>query len=279
MYLTDPGDRIELPGRPTTIVDRAYVQDPGLSPNRWRLMSSLRRDGETSWCLRIGRRLKAHWRFKLIAGTSIIVVFFFCYFLLQYFPVFRLWEVPTTALDRLISFQPVSLWVYLSLYLYVSLPAWLLNNKRDLVTCSVALSGLGLVGLMFFLLWPTCIPPVEVDQLCHPGFVPLLWVDQTRNVFPSLHAAFAVFAAMFIHRLASQFRSPRLIRWVSWCWCLGILYSTLATKQHVAIDIYAGTVLGAAWGWGYLRFFPLHGTPLSAGNPGDGTIEPGADVH
>jgi len=242
-------------------------------------MSSLRRNGETSWYLRIGRKLKTHWRFKLVAGTSIMVVFFVCYFLLQYFPIFQVREIPSTALDRLVDFQPLALWVYLSLYLYVSLPAWLLDNKRDLVVCSVALSGLGLVGLTFFLLWPTCIPPVEVDQLRHPGFVPLLWVDQTRNVCPSLHAAFAVFAAMFTHRLASQFGHPRLIRWVNWCWCLGILYSTLATKQHVAIDIYAGTALGVAWGWGYLRYFPSRGRELSTGSSGDAMLGPGVDAH
>ena len=37
-----------------------------------------------------------HLRFKLIAGTSIMAVFFVCYFLLQHFPFFRVWEVPTT---------------------------------------------------------------------------------------------------------------------------------------------------------------------------------------
>ena len=203
-----------------------------------------------------------------------MAVFFVCYFLLQYFPVFRVWEVPETTLDRLIGFQPDAIWLYLSLFPYVSLPALMLDNKRDLVVCCVVLSGLCLVGLMFFLLWPTCILPPEIDVMQHKNFGPLLFVDKPRNVCPSLHAAFAVFAAMFTHRLASQLGNPRLIRWVSWCWCLGILYSTLATKQHVAIDIYAGTLLGAAWGWGYLRFFPLRGMPLSAGNPGEAPLEP-----
>ena len=222
----------------------------------------MRRNDEMSWYRHPGQRLKAHWRFKLIAGTSITVMFFICYFLLQDFPVFRVREVPNTALDRLIDFQPFTLWLYLSLLLYVSLPAWLLDNKRDLVVCSLVLSGLCLAGLTFFLLWPTCIPPVEVNRVRHPGFVPLLWVDKPHNVCPSLHVAFAVFAAMFTHRLASQLGNTRLVRWVSWCWCAGILYSTLATKQHVAIDLYAGSALGAAWAWGYLRFFPPRGSVL-----------------
>ena len=40
---------------------------------------------------------------------------------------------------------------------------------------------------------------------------------------------------------------------------LGILYATLATKQHVAVDLVAGTVLGVAWAGLYVRFFPLAG--------------------
>jgi len=33
----------------------------------------------------------------------------------------------------------------------------------------------------------------------------------------------------------------------------------LATKQHVAVDLVAGIVLGAAWAGLYLRFFRLAG--------------------
>jgi membrane-associated phospholipid phosphatase len=35
-------------------------------------------------------------------------------------------------------------------------------------------------------------------------------------------------------------------------WCLGILYSTLAVRQHVLWDVIAGAALGAAVALGYL---------------------------
>ena len=47
-------------------------------------------------------------------------------------------------------------------------------------------------------------------------------------------------------RLLRYLGAPHWLRALNWLWCLGILYSTLATKQHVAIDLYAGVALGLA---------------------------------
>jgi membrane-associated phospholipid phosphatase len=66
---------------------------------------------------------------------------------------------------------------------------------------------------------------------------------------------------MCLDRLARHLGDRGLARSLSWLWCLGILYSTLATKQHVAVDMVAGIALGAVWAGLYLRFFPLGGNP------------------
>lgn len=217
-------------------------------------MTPTRRTQETAWPGWLGPRLKAHWRFKLLAGAIIVIAFFIGYFLLLNFHFFPVREMPVTALDRLIPFQPGALPLYLSLYLYLPLAPWLLDNKRDLNACCLALSGLGLVGLVIFLFWPTAIP--RPDSAAN---WPLIAIDKPGNVCPSLHAAFAVFSAIYVDRLARHLGDRGLARSLSWLWCLGILYATLATKQHVAVDLVAGTVLGAAWAGLYLRFFPLAG--------------------
>ena len=207
---------------------------------------------ETAWLGRLGQRLEAHWRFKLMAGAIIFVAFFIGYFLLLNFHVFPVREMPVTALDRLITFQPGALLLYLSLYLYIALVPWLLDNKRDLIACCLASSGLCLVGLVIFLFWPTAIPRLE-----SAAYRPLIAIDGPGNACPSLHAAFAVFSASCIDRLARHLGDRGLARSLSWLWCLGILYATLATKQHVAVDLLAGAVLGATWAGLYLWFFPL----------------------
>ena len=231
-------------------------------------MSLTRYIEETVWYGELAPRLKPHWRYKVIVGLIMTALFFVGYFLLEYYPVFRVREVPLTALDRLIGFQPFALWLYASLYLYIALPWWLLHNKRDLIVCTVAMSILCLLGLAFFLLMPTCTPDKHIDWSQYPSFKPVVAVDLPRNACPSLHATFTIIAAIFVHRLVSQMRNRRLIRVLSWCWCVGILYSTLATKQHVAIDLYAGAALGTIWAWLYWRFVPpLADTDIPARRP------------
>jgi membrane-associated phospholipid phosphatase len=71
--------------------------------------------------------------------------------------------------------------------------------------------------------------------------------------------AFTVFTAVWFRRLLRQMDAGRLVRAINWLWCLGILYSTLAIRQHVAIDVLAGTVLGlgvAVLHLWWLRAFP-----------------------
>jgi hypothetical protein len=48
--------------------------------------------------------------------------------------------------------------------------------------------------------------------------------------------ATAVFSAFWIDLLLRDMRAPRAWRWVSLVWVLLIVWSTLATKQHVALD-------------------------------------------
>jgi membrane-associated phospholipid phosphatase len=212
-------------------------------------MAPTRSTRETAW---LGSRLKAYWRIKLMAGAIIFTTFFIGYFLLLYFHLFPVREMPAFALDRLIGFQPGALLPYLSLYPYVHIAPWLLDNKRDLTACGLALSGLCLVGLVIFLFWPTAIPRPD-----SAAYRPLIAIDGPGNACPSLHAAFAVFSAICNDRLARHLGDRGLARSLSWLWCLCILYATLAIKQHVVVDVVAGTVLGAAWAGLYLRFSPL----------------------
>lgn len=212
-------------------------------------------------CHSLGERLKAHWRFKLTASVLMPAGFFVVYFLLLYFPVFPVTEVPTTALDRLVGFWSTTLLVYITLWFYVPLASWIVADRQQLVVQTKALGVLGLVGLALFFLRPTSVPRVPIDLAEYPSFALLVAIDEPRNVFPCLHGAFAVFSAICIGRLLGRLGASGLVRGLNWCWCLGILYSALATKQHMVIDLSAGTALGAVWGTLYPRLFarPLAG--------------------
>jgi membrane-associated phospholipid phosphatase len=200
-----------------------------------------------------GSRLKAHAGLKLAALGIFGAVFFAGYFLLLKLPVFPVTNMPVTALDRLIAFRPGALLLYVSLWIYIPLVPGLMNRKAEIIAFYQAAGALCLVGFAVFFFWPTSVPPLGLDWTDHAAFSRLKAADGSGNACPSLHVTFAVFCALLLHRRLGQMGDRGMARSLSWAWCAGIVYSTLATKQHVALDVYAGAALGAAGAMLYLR--------------------------
>ncbi len=194
-------------------------------------------------------RLTANWTLKFFGITACIAVFFVAYFLLLRFPVFPVTVMPLTAVDRLIAFQPWSLGLYFSLWFYVSLPPALLRTRPEVYAYGWIAGALALIALTIFFFWPTSIPPTtDVAWAGHPGFAMLRRVDASQNACPSLHVAFAVFSGLWLDRLLRRMPVGVLVRVMSAVWCAGIVYSTIATRQHVAVDVAAGAALGLIFG-------------------------------
>jgi hypothetical protein len=195
---------------------------------------------------RIGARFRVHWQLKALGTTAFMTLFFVAYLYLLRHPVFPVTVMPTIFLDGLVPFLPGALPVYLSLWIYVSLPPALLGTREELFAFGWQAAGLCLAGLACFLLWPTAVPTSALDWNGFPGSGILQGVDAAGNACPSLHVATAVFSGAWLHRLLGETRSPRGLQLVNFAWCCAIAYSTLAIKQHVAIDMLAGTALGLA---------------------------------
>lgn len=221
---------------------------------------------ELAWHRGLLPRAAALFWFKTGSACLIAVAFFSAYFALLDHPLFPVTPMPATALDRLIGFQPAALPLYVSLWLYISLPPGLLDTRRDLLRYYAGVAGLAITGLAIFLCWPTASPRPDIDWARYPMFGPLLAVDRAGNAMPSLHAAFAVFTAIWFDRLLRHPHDSGVVRAVNGLWCLGILYSTMATRQHVAVDVYAGIALGIAAAAVHGRFLrrPAHYPARSA---------------
>lgn len=197
------------------------------------------------WLRQLGSRLRTMWVGKIIGTAFGMTAFFVVYFWLLHHPFFPLTIMPLTAVDRLIGFRPEALPLYLSLWIYVSLAPALLTDRRELMSYGLAAIVLSVIGLGIFLLWPTAVPKPGLVWSQHSAFSLLETVDATGNACPSLHVAFAVFTAIWFQRLLREMQAGGFAQAVNWLWCAGILYSTIATRQHVAIDVLAGAVLGA----------------------------------
>ncbi len=171
--------------------------------------------------------------------------FFVAYFYLLNHPFRVVTTVPELGLDQAMPFWPWTVVVYASLWVYVSIPAMHLATRHEWTAMMLGWLGLGLGGLLVFAVWPTRMILPDIDWSLHPSVAFLKSVDQAGNACPSLHVAFAVHAAGWMHRLLTQ------RGWKPWAfaangiWCAGIILSTLTTKQHVVLDVVAGLFFGA----------------------------------
>jgi membrane-associated phospholipid phosphatase len=197
------------------------------------------------WLRQARRRAFKWWPVKMIGMALVMTLFFIAYFWVLKHPFLPVTTMPHTALDRLISFRPEALPLYLSLWFYVSLAPALLAEWREIVSYALAAVGLSVIGLGIFLFWPTTVLWPDTDWSQHPAFAFLQSVDASGNACPSLHVAFAVFTAVWLNRLLQQMHAGKIVCAFNWLWCLGILYSTVAIRQHVVFDVLAGAGLGA----------------------------------
>lgn len=210
------------------------------------------------WSVEFLRRVRRLFWLKFLGVSGFLWIFFIGYFHLLREPARAVTEMPLTALDHWLGFQPEAIAAYVSLWLYVGIPAGLMANLRQLVVYGLWAGGLCLAGLAVFYFFPTAVPPPQLppDVARYPGFALLQGVDAAGNACPSLHVATAVFSAFWIEHLLRHLRAPGPMRAGNVLWVLLIVYSTLAIKQHVVLDVAAGTLLAVVFAWPSLRWFP-----------------------
>lgn len=208
-------------------------------------------------------RIANLWVLKMLSTAGGIAVFFYAYFWVMRHPLGAVTVMPVTWVDELIGFQPISFPLYVLLWVYISLGTALARDFRELATFGVAALGMSVVGIAIFMLMPTRTPDFGIDWSLYPSMQFLKSVDVGGNAFPSLHAAFCVFTAVALH---AQLGSIGTARWplaANAMLCTGILYSTMATRQHVALDVLAGVMLGVIVSIAYLRALARAGRVLA----------------
>jgi hypothetical protein len=146
-----------------------------------------------------------------------------------------------------VPFLPLALPVYASLWVYVSLPPALFATRRESIAYGLEAAALCLAGLACFLVWPTAVAPAAIDWARFPGYASLKNLDAAGNACPSLHVASAVFSCVWLDRQLQQLGAGPGARLANLGWCTAIVLSTMATRQHVALDAIAGLALGLAF--------------------------------
>lgn len=199
------------------------------------------------WIRQIISRIVILWPIKALGTMTFMAIFFWAYFWVLRNPIFPTTVMPLTELDAWIPFTPLAFTIYASLWVFVSLPPALLGSTRMLAVYSRWMTAMCLLCLGIFWLLPTGVPPAAIDWSLYPSVAFIKDTDAAGNACPSLHVASAVFSAFWLDRVLKVVGAPLVLRCLSGAYCLAILWSTMATRQHVAIDVLAGTVVGVVF--------------------------------
>ena len=197
-------------------------------------------------------RLRAEFPLKLALLVILNPLVYGPYIWLQHHAYFQTTIVPFSAVDRLIPFSSGMVWLYLSIDLLMPIGPFLMNRRADLLRYSSGVLLISLVADIVFIFWPTACPrPAGAETTGLYGL--LVAVDGPSHALPSLHAAFAVYSAACGARVFYELGLHPAWRLALWVWVMLILYATLATKQHMLVDIIAGSALGLGGVWSAWR--------------------------
>lgn len=223
-----------------------------------------------SWRADLLFRVRDLFWLKLLGTSLWTTVFFIGYFHLLRNPAYPVTVMPLTWLDALVPFQPVMLLPYLSLWFYIGVAPGLQRGLWPLLAYGAWMTALLLAGLAIFYFWPTAVPPHAIVRSDFPGFALLEGVDASGNACPSMHVAASVFTAVRLHAVLREIGAPAVWRGLNLVWVLLIAWSTMAVRQHVALDVLGGVVLGLAFALPSLRWSPAssyHPRPPSTNTP------------
>jgi membrane-associated phospholipid phosphatase len=193
-------------------------------------------------------RFAALWPLKLGVTAIVSVLFWSFYVFLSRHPLLPVHTLPMTRFDTWAGYRPNPWgWVYESIFLLTGIAPWLIISREELRRYIVGFALLSTVSFAVFALFPVTSPrPTDLNLSTFLIFITR--VDGPLNAFPSLHAGCLIYALALIRRLFGPRLKP-IVAILLLIWAGLILFGTLATKQHYALDLLAGGLLGWAADW------------------------------
>lgn len=163
-------------------------------------------------------------------------LFYSLYFLTNHYQLFEPKTLPLYNFEEMMPFVGWTSLIYLTTFIEIPL-AMFLYPKKGYGWIVIAVTGLFMTCIIFFILFPTTFPRPSGNSNI-TIFDMFRKVEMPTNCFPSLHCATSAFIA-----LTFWWQKQSNWRFVFIPWGMAIALSTLTTKQHYAIDIMGGWIL------------------------------------
>jgi hypothetical protein len=182
---------------------------------------------------------------KAAVFVTLLIALNALYFAPQRWPLHAAIEMPAYWLDRAIPFSEWWIPVYWSFYPLIVLGGIFLATRGEMVRFASGLLGQSIVACVIFFVWPTMVtrPIVIVPGWAYQAVVAM---DHPLNACPSLHASYSVYCAVVLNGVLRSVGGGEILRAGVWLWVLVIFVSTIGLRQHVVMDLAAGTVLALA---------------------------------
>ena len=167
---------------------------------------------------------------------------------------------PESTLDTLFPQVPAWSLIYLSLFLAVLLPVFVVHQRALVHRVILMFLSTWLVAFAVFLIYPTAAPahaPVTGGAFTDVVMRQLYDADVPYNCFPSLHVAQCYLAANCCYKV------HRGTGVAAFAWATLVAASTLYTKQHYFADVVAGMVLAFILSHLFLRGYSREATPAA----------------
>ncbi|OFZ55288.1 MAG: hypothetical protein A2428_09095 [Bdellovibrionales bacterium RIFOXYC1_FULL_54_43] len=165
--------------------------------------------------------------------------------------------LPMSWVDQVVPFVPLTIWIYLSEYLFFVTIYFLCKDMANANKYLYSFFACQTVSVLIFWIWPTTYPrelfPLireQLDPLTYFAFNALRSADTPANCCPSLHVS-SVYLSSFIYLDDQPKKFPLFFIWASL-----IALSTLTTKQHYLIDVVAGLFMAMTFYWIFHRYIP-----------------------
>ena len=161
------------------------------------------------------------------------------YILLQQFSLYEVTWLQETALDKMVPVYLGAVYIYFSYYLILAWAGFAVR-RAVFVRFMKAVCMVALVSHLCFFFFPTGVSREGIDMSNAPLLYEWLvgW-EKPRNCLPSLHGSLATLA-MF-----ALWQKGTISGMIASCWWAGVMWSTIALRQHVIIDLGAGILLAA----------------------------------
>lgn len=207
------------------------------------------------------RRLKCEWQTKLLLWLVLLIAFSAPYLIVQRFPIRAPVRFEPSLLDRWIAFHPEWVLVYQSAYLLIPIAPFLSVRRSELRIYVRGFLLMTVLAMACYLALPV-EGPRPIDAPRDGAYGILISYDTPLNTFPSLHVGLVAHSLAFGWWLSRGKARAALL--AGTLWLALIAFSTLATKQHYAVDLPFGLLLGVGCQWWAAR--SVREAPAAAGS-------------